>query len=77
MTPARSYSLRTRLVASYTAIIVGVLVLAAWFGISRFDTLMNEQAQRAVDTNMAVASGLLDDAVTAVGDSVRETAADP
>ncbi|HSQ22342.1 MAG TPA: methyl-accepting chemotaxis protein [Coriobacteriia bacterium] len=63
--------------ASYTAIIVGVLVLAAWFGISRFDALMNEQAQRAVDTNMAVASGLLDDAMTAVGDSVRETAADP
>ena len=69
-------SLRTRLVVSLVAIVIGALVLAGWFGIARFDAMMEQQAQRAVDTNMAVASGTLADAVTSVAEAVKETASD-
>ena len=69
-------SLRRRLVVSFTAIVVGVLALAAIVGVLRFDAMMKQQAQRAVDTNMSVASGLFSDAVMSVSDAVSETASD-
>ena len=69
-------SLRMRLILSLVAIVTGVLVLAAWFGIARFDAVVKEQAQRVVDTNMAVAAGTLTDATDSVVGSLSETAND-
>jgi methyl-accepting chemotaxis protein len=69
-------SLRVRMLASFLAIIVGALLLAAVFGITRFDALMRDQAQRTVDTNINVASQLLADDLDGVRAAVMDTASD-
>lgn len=69
-------SVRTRLIIAFSAIVAGVLALAAVFGIMRFDAMMKQQAQSVVASNMTVASGLLDDQVAAAAAAVSDTAAD-
>lgn len=72
----KGVALRTRLIAGFAAIITGALVLAAAFGIWRFDAAITEQAQTAVTSNMTAASSLLADETSAITAAVAETAAD-
>lgn len=72
----RQLSLRARLIASFVAIIIGALALAGIAGVVRFDAMMDAQAQNTSETSMNVASGLLDDEIRQVHESVRELAAD-
>lgn len=72
----RGISIRARLILSLTAIVVGVLALSGTVGVIRFDSMIKKQAQQTLDTNMAVASGLLDDQVASVGKMVADTASD-
>lgn len=72
----KGVALRTRLITGFAAITTGALVLAALFGIWRFDATITEQAEATVASNMTAASSLLSDDVAAVGQAVSETAAD-
>lgn len=72
----KGVALRTRLITGFTAIITGALVVAAVFGIWRFDATITKQAQTSVESNMSVASGLLTDEVATVTEAVAETASD-
>lgn len=72
----KGVALRTRLITGFAAIITGALVLAAVFGIWRFDATITKQARATVTSNMTAASGLLADEVAAVGQAVSDTAAD-
>lgn len=60
----------------FTAIIAGALLLAAAFGIWRFDATITQQAQASVSSNMTVASSLLADEIAAVTAATAETAVD-
>lgn len=71
-----SMSLRARMLASFLAITVGALLLAAAFGVSRFDALMKQQAQHAVDSSIHITAELLEDELESLRSSVGETADD-
>lgn len=70
-------SLRARLITAFVTIIVGALALAAVFGVVRFDSMINEQAEGMAGLSMQVATGLLEDENASVLEAVSETAADP
>lgn len=69
-------SLRARLITAFVAIIVGALGVAAIFGIMRFDSTIDDQAQATANVAMHVASGLLADEVSTVERAVSATASD-
>lgn len=73
----KTSSLRARLIGAFVAIIVGALALAAVFGVVRFDSMINQQAEGTARLSMQVANGLLDDELTSVSRAVSEMASEP
>jgi methyl-accepting chemotaxis protein len=69
-------ALRTRLIIGFASITAGALLLAAVFGIWRFNATITEQAQATVQSNVDVASSLMTDEIASVTQAVTETAAD-